>query len=325
MSPVLTSDLLGSMTEITNETVAVLTGGGSGIGRATAHALAHRGSKVITSDIDVERAKVVAAEIEANGGQAEGVRCDVSLAEDVTALAEAALRAYGRIDIVMSNVGVIAKGDPLAIPIEAWNSIIDINLLATVRVFRPSCPSFSSRVPDTWSLPGRQRACSPTPTTGSPTSRQGSRSGAHRIAGPVRAASRDWRNLLCPAGVITNILEQIRQYGPATPVQTLQLGVISAEDAGELVVQGILEDKLLVLTDPLAETWVQHHAADRNEFLTLQIQHLEGLGGLLTNAGRVARRPSLKSRGSRHRIVVTTTSPMWSSTRCLRRSGLGRV
>ena len=82
----------------------------------------------------------------------------------------------------------------------------------------------------------------------------------------------------CPAGVITNILEQIRQYGPATPVQTLQLGVISAEDAGELVVQGILEDKLLVLTDPLAETWVQHHAADRDEFLTLQIQHLEGLG-----------------------------------------------
>ena len=117
-------------------TVAVLTGAGSGIGRATAHSLARRGATAIISDVDAERAQLVAGEIQALGGRAEGMRCDVSLPEDVAGLAEMAVRDYGRIDIIMSNVGVIAKGDPLEIPMDAWSSIIDVNLLGTVRVLR---------------------------------------------------------------------------------------------------------------------------------------------------------------------------------------------
>jgi NAD(P)-dependent dehydrogenase (short-subunit alcohol dehydrogenase family) len=79
----------------------------------------------------------------------------------------------------------------------------------------------------------------------------------------------------CPAGVMTNIVEQIREYGPSTPVQPPQIPIISAEDAGELVVQGILEDRLLVLTDPLAESMIHQHAADREAFLASQIQWLD--------------------------------------------------
>jgi NAD(P)-dependent dehydrogenase (short-subunit alcohol dehydrogenase family) len=78
----------------------------------------------------------------------------------------------------------------------------------------------------------------------------------------------------CPAGVMTNIVEQMREYGPPTPVQPPQIPVISAEDAGELVVQGILEDRLLVLTDPLADTMIRQHAADREAFLVSQIERL---------------------------------------------------
>ena len=105
-------------------TTAVLTGAGSGIGRATAHALARRGSTVVVSDLDVERARGVAEEIEGLGGRAEGVRCDVSLQDDLTSLAELVARNYGRADLVMSNVGVIAKGDPLEIPMDAWASMV---------------------------------------------------------------------------------------------------------------------------------------------------------------------------------------------------------
>ena len=81
----------------------------------------------------------------------------------------------------------------------------------------------------------------------------------------------------CPAGVVTNIVEQIREYGPPTPVQPPQIPVISAEDAGELVVLGILEDRLLVLTDPLAESMIHQHAVDRDAFLATQIQWLDSL------------------------------------------------
>jgi NAD(P)-dependent dehydrogenase (short-subunit alcohol dehydrogenase family) len=121
--------------------VAVLTGAGSGIGRATAHSLARRGTTVIISDVDADRAQLVAGEIQTLGGRAEGMRCDVSLPEDVTALAERAVLDYGRIDVIMSNVGVIAKGDPLEIPMDAWSSIIDVNLLGTVRVLRAFLPT----------------------------------------------------------------------------------------------------------------------------------------------------------------------------------------
>src|SRR5690348_2810945 len=120
--------------------VAVITGVGSGIGRATALSLARRGCAVIVSDLEETRAAGVASEIEALGGRAAAARCDVAKDDDVAALAERAMSAFGRIDIVMSNVGVIAKGLPLEIPLDAWSSIVDINLFGTVRVLRAFLP-----------------------------------------------------------------------------------------------------------------------------------------------------------------------------------------
>jgi NAD(P)-dependent dehydrogenase (short-subunit alcohol dehydrogenase family) len=263
-----------------NGTVAVLTGAGSGIGRATAHALARRGSKVIVSDIDTERAKVVAGEIEAGGGQAAGVRCDVSLKEDVATLAEASLREYGRVDIVMSNVGVIAKGDPLDIPFEAWESIVDINLLGTVRVLQSFLPMLieqgSGHVVTTGSTAGLfPYAYDRLPYVATKAAVLALTESLALYAQPRGIGV----TCFCPAGVMTNIVEQIRQYGPATPVQSPQLAVISAEDAAELLVQGILGNKLVVLTDPLAESMIQRHAADRDAFLTSQIRYLDEASG----------------------------------------------
>ena len=260
-------------------TVAVLTGAGSGIGRATAIALAHHGSKAIVSDIDVERAKIVAGEIGATGGQAVGVRCDVSLPADVVALAEAAIYEYGRVDIVMSNVGVIAKGNPLEIPMEAWDSIIDINLLGTVRVLQTFLPILvdqgSGHIVTTGSTAGLfPYAYDRLPYVATKAAVVALTESLALYARPRGIGV----TCFCPAGVVTNIVEQIRQYGPPIPIQPPQLPVVNAEDAGELVVQGILENRLLVLTDPLAETMIQRHAADPDKFLASQIEYLEGLG-----------------------------------------------
>ena len=255
--------------------VAVLTGAGSGIGRATALSLASRGASVVVSDIDAARADGVAGAIRSSGGRAEGVRCDVSLDEDVAALADTVLRTFGRVDIVMSNVGVIAKGEPLEIPMDAWASIIDINLLGTVRVLQAFLPALlaqgSGHIVTTGSTAGLfPYAYDRLPYAASKAAVVALSESLALYARPRGIGV----TCFCPAGVMTNIVEQIREYGPATPVQSPQIPVITAEDAGELVVRGILEDRILVLTDPVAESMVLHHALDREAFLASQIEML---------------------------------------------------
>ena len=209
------------------------------------------------------------------GGRAIGIPCDVSLQDDVVTLAETTLRDYGRIDIIMSNVGVIAKGEPLEIPMDAWASIIDINLLGTVRVLRAFLPALlaqgSGHVVTTGSTAGLfPYAYDRLPYVATKAAVVALSEALALYARPRGIGV----TCFCPAGVMTNIVEQVREYGPPTRLQPPQLPVISAEDAGELVVGGVLEDRLLVLTDPLAESMVHQHATDREAFLETQIQWL---------------------------------------------------
>jgi NAD(P)-dependent dehydrogenase (short-subunit alcohol dehydrogenase family) len=257
--------------------VAVITGAGSGIGRATAIRLAAEGCAVVVSDLDQARAAAAAAEVSSAGGQAAAARCDVASDDEVRALADTALSAFGRVDIVMSNVGVMAKGLPLEIPLEAWASVIDVNLLGTVRVLHAFLPTLleqgSGHVVTTGSTAGLfPYAFDRLPYTATKAA----------VVALTEALALYLRprgigvTCFCPAGVLTNIVEQIREYGPPTPIQAPQLPLITAEEAAELVVQGILRDELLVLTDAVADEMVQRHAADRAGFLRSQIDHIEG-------------------------------------------------
>lgn len=82
---------------------AIVTGGGRGIGRETAHLLARAGANLTVADLDENGARAVAEEIRRTGGQAIAVRTDVTQVEDAQALAQAALDAHGRIDILVNN------------------------------------------------------------------------------------------------------------------------------------------------------------------------------------------------------------------------------
>jgi NAD(P)-dependent dehydrogenase (short-subunit alcohol dehydrogenase family) len=85
--------------------VAWVTGGGSGIGRASALALAAQGAVVTVGDIDPKAAEFTAAEIVRRGGQARALACDVTRAEDMQAAIRDILEAYGRLDIAHNNAG----------------------------------------------------------------------------------------------------------------------------------------------------------------------------------------------------------------------------
>jgi NAD(P)-dependent dehydrogenase (short-subunit alcohol dehydrogenase family) len=270
---------LGGVTLTIDGAVAVITGAGSGIGRATALSLARRGAAVVVTDIDAARAEAVAAEIEADGGRAVGARCDVARDEDLTAVLDTTMTAFGRVDIVMSNVGVIAKGLPLEIPLDAWTSIIDINLLGTVRVIRTFLPSLlaqsSGHVVTTGSTAGLfPYAFDRLPYAATKAAVVALTESLALYLRPQGIGV----TCFCPAGVITNIVEQVREYGPPTPIQAPQVPLIAAEEAGELVVQGIVDDQLLVLTDAVVATMVEDHARDRSAFVDAQIRYLEGGG-----------------------------------------------
>ncbi|HET7342332.1 MAG TPA: SDR family NAD(P)-dependent oxidoreductase, partial [Methylomirabilota bacterium] len=88
------------------ERVAVVTGGGSGIGAASARALAREGARVVVADVNEAGAKATAAAIEKAGGAALAVAADVSRAADNEALVQRALSAWGRLDVFFANAGV---------------------------------------------------------------------------------------------------------------------------------------------------------------------------------------------------------------------------
>src|ERR1700756_2672829 len=113
--------------------VAVVTGAGSigpgwGNGKATAVLLARQGASVFGIDINAEAAAVTGALIEQEGGVCAAHRCDMLVARDVQAAMDACLARFGRIDILINNVGGSAPGDPASMTEDVWDAQIDLNL-----------------------------------------------------------------------------------------------------------------------------------------------------------------------------------------------------
>jgi NAD(P)-dependent dehydrogenase (short-subunit alcohol dehydrogenase family) len=113
---------------------ALVTGGASGIGRATALAFARDGARVAVADILEEAAQSTVAEIEAMGGQALAIACDVTDDDAVKAMIAATVDAYGSLDCAFNNAGIApyqvnAGGQKIAdVAPEAWRRLIDVNL-----------------------------------------------------------------------------------------------------------------------------------------------------------------------------------------------------
>ncbi|HMP30548.1 MAG TPA: SDR family NAD(P)-dependent oxidoreductase, partial [Saprospiraceae bacterium] len=111
-----------------NQTV-IVTGGASGIGKATAELFAKLGSNVVVSDIQETEGLRVTNEIIGNGGSASFFKTDVSKAIDMEALVDFALHTYGQLDVAVNNAGISGEQNMIAdMSIEGWDKIIAVNL-----------------------------------------------------------------------------------------------------------------------------------------------------------------------------------------------------
>ncbi|WP_022887115.1 SDR family NAD(P)-dependent oxidoreductase [Glaciibacter superstes] len=108
---------------------AIVTGGGSGIGKAVAVALAGEGANVLVNDIKLDVAQAVADEITAAGGTAIALAGDVSKADDVKASVDAAVAEFGALHLAFNNAGISGPLGPLAdVDIDGYLSVIGVNL-----------------------------------------------------------------------------------------------------------------------------------------------------------------------------------------------------
>lgn len=131
--------------EFANKTV-LITGAATGIGRATARELARMGARLVIADLNGAKAEEAASSIQAEGGEAMGMRCDVTRDDDVADLMKAISAKFGPVDVLINN----ASMPPIAgriedIPFEAWETALQVNVLGYVRMIRAVLPAMMER------------------------------------------------------------------------------------------------------------------------------------------------------------------------------------
>jgi 3-oxoacyl-[acyl-carrier protein] reductase len=128
--------------------VAIITGGGKGIGKVYAQEFARAGAKIVAADIDGEAAEAVAQDIVRGNGEAIGLTTDVADEASANAMAKAALERFGAIDILINNaslMSVLPRRSWLEIPVEEWDRVMAVNLRGLFLCSRAVFPAMRER------------------------------------------------------------------------------------------------------------------------------------------------------------------------------------
>ena len=122
--------------------VALITGGGTGIGRGTALAFAREGAKVAVAGRRLEKLQDTVSEIKAAGGEAIAAVCDVSRAADALSTVGEVVAAYGKLNALVNNAGVLSVSTIEEIAEDEWDRLIDANLKGPFLMCRAALPEF---------------------------------------------------------------------------------------------------------------------------------------------------------------------------------------
>lgn len=146
---------------------AIVTGGAGGIGRATCLAFAREGAQVAVVDLDLQAAQAVADEIRAAGGTAIAVGADVSQEPDIERVVGETVDAFGRVDVVFNNAGIIRRTTAEETTVEEWDRVFGVNVRAIFLMCKHVVPVMASggggsivNTGSGWGLKGGGRAIS---------------------------------------------------------------------------------------------------------------------------------------------------------------------
>jgi len=252
--------------------IAVVTGAASGIGRGMAEAFADAGMKVVLSDIREDALAATTKDLRDGGATVEGVVADVRHAEQVDALAQRTLDAFGAVHVVCNNAGVASSSSLLwEAPLEEWRWHLDVMVMGVVHGIRSFVPILleqgeEGHVVNTASMGGLitgsdSQAVYMTAKHGVVALTEGLQ---HQLAGitdKVRCS------VLCPAFVASDVFDNFETLRPeavpsprATPegaqaidgMKGLLATGLAAREAGEIVLEAIRGERFYVLTHP---TW----------------------------------------------------------------------
>ncbi|MGF1596764.1 MAG: SDR family oxidoreductase [Acidimicrobiales bacterium] len=254
--------------------VCVVTGGGSGIGKALCERFAADGARgIVVVDRDGDGARAVASSV---GGRAEVV--DVGSEVELTGALRAIEDELGPIDVLCNNAGIASGADPLTTPIEEWQRQWDINVMSHVYAIRAVLPGMLARgeghIQHTASMAGilTSHGNAPYATT------------KHAVVGLAEWMSITYHHrgirtyLLAPLGVRTPMLGD---QADSEWARAAAGPIAEPEEVAEQVTEAFAAERFLVLTNPVAQDWMEFKTSDPEKWLTgmrrLQVR-LEGAG-----------------------------------------------
>ena len=136
------------MNDTLTGTVALVTGASSGIGAATARALAAEGARVALVARRADRLNAVQADVEKAGGAALVVPADVTDAEQVHAAVAATIDEWGRLDTLVNNAGLMRMGDAAEAPLQDWDDLVAVNIQGVLYATRAALPHLIAAAAD---------------------------------------------------------------------------------------------------------------------------------------------------------------------------------
>jgi NAD(P)-dependent dehydrogenase (short-subunit alcohol dehydrogenase family) len=238
--------------------VSIVTGGASGIGAAIAHRFAAEGaSGIVVADVDIDRTEAVARTLGAN---ALALRCDVSRESEIKALVQGARDRFGRVDIYISNAGILGPAGGIEVADAVWDSMWKIHLMAHVWAARAVVPEMLARGEGyflvTASAAGLLNIVETAP---------------YGVTKHAAVAFAEWLRIaygrrgirvscLCPQSVRT----------PMTALGAGSAGVdgvLSAEEVAQTVVDTMRDERFLSLPHPEVATYLKGKSQDYDRWL----------------------------------------------------------
>jgi NAD(P)-dependent dehydrogenase (short-subunit alcohol dehydrogenase family) len=258
--------------------VAVITGGGSGMGRSTGKSLARRGSKVVLVDLNQEGAEEAAKELRAAGGEAVALGQDIGAVDAFDRIKAFAESSFGPIDILMNNAAMLVSGSLEDVPFDVWETVINVNLTSMARAIKLIVPEMVARgsghVVNTASFAALFPYAYDRMSYAATKAAVVSMSETLALYAKPRGVG---VTLLLPGPVKTGIGSRAKRYSPHLGFRGPgpEFEPKESDDVGEQVAKAIEEDIFFLPTDRLVLAKMQARAADPEAFIAQQIAEMQ--------------------------------------------------